>query len=277
LDLWRTPHNSENNIVFNDGRCHYRSRSYYCQPVMPKPKPRPPPPPPPAPRKIKHGNYYYASLDNVAANARYGTDKGLSTKNCHVRQFARAVPSGWEISPYVRKVLDFPWSTHCLVFKDGKSWTGATYGGGRGRNCGSNQLRKSGNKYYVPSCARRIVIRRQVAPSKALKVGGYYYKTLDNINPHSRYGRDRGLSNPTCHTSQYARPIPVGWELAPYNRAILNYPWSTHCLIFKNGRTYGTKSYGINTNCGGPYLGKSGNKYFAKYCSRRVVIRQKAL
>jgi hypothetical protein len=31
LDLWRTPHNSENNIVFNDGRCNYHARSYYCQ------------------------------------------------------------------------------------------------------------------------------------------------------------------------------------------------------------------------------------------------------
>lgn len=45
LDLWRTP-NSENNIQFNDGRCSYRSRSYYCQPkakARPKPKPAPPP------------------------------------------------------------------------------------------------------------------------------------------------------------------------------------------------------------------------------------------
>ena len=32
MDLWRTPHNSENNIQFNDWRCNYRSRSYYCQP-----------------------------------------------------------------------------------------------------------------------------------------------------------------------------------------------------------------------------------------------------
>ena len=124
LDLWRTPHNSENNIVFNDGRCNYRSRSYYCQPVMPKPKPRPPPPPPPAPRKIKHGNYYYASLDNVAATAKYGTDKGLSHKSCHIRQYARAVPSGWELAPYSRAILEYPWSTHCLIFNNGKSYTG---------------------------------------------------------------------------------------------------------------------------------------------------------
>jgi len=31
LDLWHTPRN-ENSVTFNDGSCHYRSRSYYCQP-----------------------------------------------------------------------------------------------------------------------------------------------------------------------------------------------------------------------------------------------------
>jgi len=42
LDLWRTP-TSDNNIQFNDGRCNYRSRSYYCQPIKTKPKPVPAP------------------------------------------------------------------------------------------------------------------------------------------------------------------------------------------------------------------------------------------
>jgi len=31
LDLWRTPAN-ENAVTWNDGRCNYRSNSYYCQP-----------------------------------------------------------------------------------------------------------------------------------------------------------------------------------------------------------------------------------------------------
>ena len=189
LDLWRTPHNSENNIVFNDGRCNYRSRSYYCQPVMPKPKPRPPPPPPPAPKKIKQGNFYYATLDSVAATAKYGKDRGLSHKTCHLRQYARAVPSGWELAPYNRAILNYPWSTHCLIFSNGKSYGGSDYS--RGRACGNNLLGKTGNKYYATSCSRRVVIRRQIAPSKALKVGGYWYKTLDNVNPHAGYGKDK--------------------------------------------------------------------------------------
>jgi len=37
LDLWRTPSN-ENSVTFNDGRCNYRSKSYYCQPKKKKGK-----------------------------------------------------------------------------------------------------------------------------------------------------------------------------------------------------------------------------------------------
>merc|ERR1719265_1197046 len=48
MDLWKSPHNSENNIQFNDGRCSYHSRSYYCQPKKVKKPPPPAPPPPPA-------------------------------------------------------------------------------------------------------------------------------------------------------------------------------------------------------------------------------------
>jgi len=40
MDLWRKP-SSERNVQFNDWRCNYRSRSYYCQPIKAKPKPRP--------------------------------------------------------------------------------------------------------------------------------------------------------------------------------------------------------------------------------------------
>jgi hypothetical protein len=35
MDLWKRPRN-ENDVTFNDGRCFYRSRSYYCQPVQQK-------------------------------------------------------------------------------------------------------------------------------------------------------------------------------------------------------------------------------------------------
>jgi hypothetical protein len=60
LDLWRTP-NSENNIQFNDGRCNYRSRSYYCQPVA-KPKAKPKPPPAPMGKTEGEARMYCSSL-----------------------------------------------------------------------------------------------------------------------------------------------------------------------------------------------------------------------
>jgi len=37
MDLWRTPSN-ENAVTFNDGRCNYHSRSYYCQSTKPRRK-----------------------------------------------------------------------------------------------------------------------------------------------------------------------------------------------------------------------------------------------
>jgi len=35
MDLWKPP-TSPDTVKFNDGRCKYRSRSYFCQPVMRK-------------------------------------------------------------------------------------------------------------------------------------------------------------------------------------------------------------------------------------------------
>jgi hypothetical protein len=73
MDLWRLPSN-ENTIQFNDRKCDYRSRSYYCQPVRPKPKPPVPPAPPPARRLvawsslkkgIKEEVYYFLKGEKV--------------------------------------------------------------------------------------------------------------------------------------------------------------------------------------------------------------------
>merc|ERR1719454_2447494 len=76
LHLWRTPHNSADNIQMDDANCNYHSRSYYCQPKMKK-KAAPPPPPPPAPlpKTTKIGSFNYATLDNVPPDAKYGSVK----------------------------------------------------------------------------------------------------------------------------------------------------------------------------------------------------------
>jgi hypothetical protein len=51
MDLWKTP-TSENTVQFNDGKCKYRSRSYYCQPTLEKKKKKPVRPRPPPIRRL---------------------------------------------------------------------------------------------------------------------------------------------------------------------------------------------------------------------------------
>merc|ERR1719235_2929740 len=206
---------------------------------MQKPKPPPPPPPPsPGPMKVKVSKWIYGTLDEVPMDAKYGTVAGKSDKTCHRRQFARALPKGWELAPFKRSILDHPWSTHCLIFKDGKSYGGSAYNKGRG--CGNNMLKKDGNRYYARACSRRIVIRKPDMGKNVIKVGKYFYKTLDEVNPKAGYNKDKGLSTKSCHTAPYARSIPQGWELAPLpnsneRKQLFNLPWSTHCLIFRMG------------------------------------------
>jgi len=293
MDLWKTPHNTENNIQFNDARCKYNSRSYYCQPKLVEKKAPPAPAPPPLPVKLKVGNWLYATLDNVSPKAKLGTDKGLSSTTCHSKEFARAIPDGWEIAPFSKTVLDYPWSTRCMVFSNGKAYK---TGGNRRKvkKCGGGQLAKDGNKYYVKKCSRRIVIRKQGMTDRQVKVGKYIYSTLDEVKPTAELYTDKGLSEDGCHSERFARAVPKGWELAPYNKDILKYPWSTYCLVFKDSKSYGTESYGSGKPCGGskssPLLaskgGKSGKgkrkgkgkgeeKFYAKHCNRRVAIRKK--
>jgi len=50
MDLRRRP-GSEDSIQFNDRKCDYHSRSYFCQPKK-KPKPPPAKPPPPPPKRL---------------------------------------------------------------------------------------------------------------------------------------------------------------------------------------------------------------------------------
>lgn len=282
MDLWKTPHNSENNIQFNDAGCRYNSRSYYCQPVKKKKKATPPPPRPALPVKLKIGNWWYATLDNVAPKATLGKDKGLSTTTCHSKSYARAIPSGWELAPYSSTVLKYSWSTRCLVFRNGMSYTSSKYGynrPGRGKKCGKRQLGRVGKRYYAKKCSRRVVIRKQGITKTQVKVGRYIYATLDSVKPSSELYSDKGLSEDGCHSKGFARAIPKGWQLAPFNKKILKFPWSTYCLIFRDGKAYGTSSYGAGNNCGGsktdPMLAKDGKKYYAKHCNRRVAIRKK--
>jgi len=277
MDLWRTPHNSENNIQMNDWNCNYHSRSYYCQPKYKKPSPPPRPPPPACSKRVVViGGYEYATLDRACATAGYNKDKAMySDKTCHRSQYKRSIPSGWELAPFERGLLNYAWSTHCLIFKDGKSYGTKGWGASQYRNCGSNLLRNSNGRYYASSCSRRVAIRRKVAPKNSIVAGGSIYMAMDGVNPHAGYNKDKG------NCQRQAISIPSGWELAPepsraVAKEILKHPWSCHCLIFSNGQTRGTSTYNRDMCIGKGWLVKKGNnQYAAKGCSLRVLLRKK--
>jgi len=90
LDLWRTP-TSADTIQFNDGRCSYHARSYFCQPKRkPVPKPKPVPRPPPRQqgfyektfyniknmKSIPNLNYRRGSRNRVVKTVTYGNTGG---------------------------------------------------------------------------------------------------------------------------------------------------------------------------------------------------------
>jgi len=230
---------------------------------------------------VKVGGYEYATLDGACADALYGKAKAMyGDKTCQRAQFKRAVPAGWELAPYERTLLTNGWSTHCLVFNDGRSFGTKGWAANQYKNCGSNLLRNDRGRYYVSSCSRRIAIRRHLAPKNGVVIDSSVYMTLDEVNPHAWYGKSKGLSDSTCHRRNHARAIPAGWELAPEpnaatTRKILALPWSTHCLVFANGQSRGTSTY-KRWNClGKGYLSKTGNNYYARSCSLRVLLRKK--
>jgi hypothetical protein len=102
MDLWKNP-NHENNIKFNDWRCNYRSRSYYCQPIVLKelrPKPLPP-----APRLLVPWN---------------NLQTGLLMKVFHFRQGGRCPNLNGRSPNIVKKVASVNYPTTSKV------WPGLT-------------------------------------------------------------------------------------------------------------------------------------------------------
>merc|ERR1719272_2930278 len=94
MDLWKTPHNSEDNIQMNDHNCNYHSRSYYCQPVLKKggkkailpPAPKPPSKPK-ACTEVNKGNNKGCKRSYALRKAGLQTEKHKikSAKDCGKR------------------------------------------------------------------------------------------------------------------------------------------------------------------------------------------------
>jgi len=81
--------------------------------------------------------------------------------------------------------------------------------------------------------------------------------------------------------------VPSGWKLAPYDSAIVDevvatHSWGTDCMIFANGESYYTSALNDGRDAGnnctssglppGAALGAISEGYYAKYCTRRVLL-----
>jgi cytochrome b involved in lipid metabolism len=106
---------------------------------------------------------------------------------------------------------------------------------------------------------------------------GYYYATLDDAPADAAYG----AWIDTCQNSSYLA-VPAGWELAPEDASVVSnviaqHVWSTHCILFSNGVSYGVSTYNNGGACGcsgSQCIATSGNTYQVTSCSRRILIRR---
>ncbi len=113
--------------------------------------------------------------------------------------------------------------------------------------------------------------------SNTVSYNGYYYATLDDAPADAAYG---AWVN-TCQNGS-SIPMPSGWELAPESAAVVSnviaqHVWSTHCLLFSNGVSYGVSTYNNGGACGcsgSECMTTSGNSYQVTSCSRRILIRR---
>jgi hypothetical protein len=126
MDLWRRAPN-ENSIQFNDRKCVYHARSYYCQPRYVKPKP-PAPPPPPPPRRLvpssrlktgmKEEVYYFKQGKKVPSLKRRIPNIMRRTSTV---QYPQKTKGFWRNFPQ-KKTTDFAvqWSGYLVVHWHGK-------------------------------------------------------------------------------------------------------------------------------------------------------------
>ena len=76
--------------------------------------------------------------------------------------------------------------------------------------------------------------------------------------------------------------MPMGWTLVPEDANIVTNiiavnTWSTHCILFENGVSYGTPAYGAGSSCGCSgtvCMEPSGDQWHVTSCSRRILIRR---
>lgn len=105
----------------------------------------------------------------------------------------------------------------------------------------------------------------------AVQYGGFFYATLDFTEPQVG----------VVGTQREFLELPLGWELAPdepdvVEHVIAKHPWSTDCLVVRNGNAYWTTN---GNPQGGQFdesnllLSEGGDRYKPRESDFRVLIR----
>jgi len=115
-------------------------------------------------------------------------------------------------------------------------------------------------------------------PANSVVYKNYCYATMDYVkcSPSSNYGK----CPTTCQ--QGLITMPAGWQTVPATtdlrlNVVGKHPFGTHCVYLNNGVSYSTRAHdgrGRAGNCGDSWV-KSGNKYRARHCNRKVLMRTK--
>ncbi len=126
------------------------------------------------------------------------------------------------------------------------------------------------------TCANSVCTPSGQTLSNQIAYGAFYYATLDNVPASTPLG---GWAN-NCQTTPIA--MPLGWSVAPVDAGVIATivapnNFSTHCILFSDGTSYGVQNYSGGANCGcsaNQCLQQSGNTYWTSSCNRRIMIRR---
>jgi len=128
LDLWQKP-SSVSSVTFNDGRCNYRSRSYYCQPIKTKPKPKP------APKKSKIKGFKVGLkwIQSAKGDTCINTCKKVSA-SCADQKFPKSIGAFKDIVKNMKHKTCKSIQTGSWQYNPTQAPSNACYWRGRGSN-----------------------------------------------------------------------------------------------------------------------------------------------
>merc|ERR1712072_245167 len=195
-----------------------------------------------------------------------GADPTSSSVYCDNHWFQR--PVGWDVAQdnadtrYVAKCLR--WSTHVLVFSNGKSYGTKNWPAKAGKLFGSHKLHTSAYNVKAASCSLRILFVKV----HSVRMYGSYWRTLTN---------SRKTGGP-FKCENHWQPIPYSCSVAADNwqshRVCKSKRWQTHVCVFSNGGSWRSKGWGGNYRYGGyHWLGRSGNNRKVNGCTLSVLLR----